>query len=398
MLKIHSEPTPPPPTATGAALFALGFRPFFSVAAIAAAILITVWLGGWTGGIPLPNYYGAIGWHNHEMLFGYAAAVIAGFLLTAVRNWTGVNTPSGLPLIVLTLIWLAGRIAPFFTPLPATLIATIDLIFLPSVAIAITGPLWRGKQKINRIFVPILLLMAVANLLVHIQSLGIANTATQGTDMMLYLVIMLITILGGRVMPFFTQAVIPQSTAQRWQSVETVAMIAIIGFILTQLLYPAMWLTIILAAIVAASQAIRVYGWYHRDIWSIPLLWILYSAFFWVVIGFSMLALASAGLVGVTMAKHALTVGGIGIATFGMMARVALGHTARPLEPHRLITASFILLNLTALLRVFGPILLPAKQNLWVHASGGLWIISFLLFIAIYLPILWQPRLDGKPG
>ncbi len=207
MLKIHSEPSKPSLSYQGPAIFALGFRPFFSVAGLAAVVLLGVWLVAWSGKLSLPTYYGLIGWHSHEMLFGYTTAIIAGFLLTAVRNWTGITPPIGRPLAGLVLLWLAGRIAPLLQGiLPDAVIAITDLLFLPAVALAIRPALWQGKQKINRIFVPLLLVMAVANLLVHLQALGLSDSAAGGSDMMLYLVIFLIMMIGGRVVPFFTQA------------------------------------------------------------------------------------------------------------------------------------------------------------------------------------------------
>ena len=119
---------------------------------------------------------------------------------------------------------------------------------------------------------------------------------------------------------------------------------------------------------------------------------------FWIVAGFVLLALSSLGVTGASPAKHALAVGGVGVLTLGMMSRVALGHTGRPLQPARVMEWTFGLLNLAAVVRVFGPLLLPAHFNLWVHLSGGLWVVCFLIFCVVYLPILFRPRIDGKPG
>ncbi len=399
MLKIHSEPPKPALRSTGPALFALGFRPLFSAAGLAALVLMLVWLGIWSGGLSLPAYYGVIDWHSHEMLFGYAAAVIAGFLLTAVRNWTGVNTPSGTPLALLSLLWLAGRLAPLLAGVvPVPVIAILDLAFLPAVALAIGPALWQGKQKINRIFVPLLLLMGLANLLVHLQPLGWADSASRGIDMMIYLVLFLVTIIGSRVMPFFTEAVVADYQAVRrpWVEMASVATFSLI--ILLQPVYPDPLITGVLALSIAGIQAIRAAGWYHPGIWRTPILWVLYSGFFWIITGFLMLGLAGFGLVAANLAKHALTVGGISILTLGMMARVSLGHSGRPLQPARPVEFAFVLLNLAAALRVFGPLLRPESYNLWIHLSGGVWILCFLIFSSVYLPILFRPRIDGKPG
>ena len=400
MLKIHSEPPKQAmPEYRGPALLALGFRPFFSAAAVAAILLMLIWLTTWVGRLRIPDYYGSIGWHSHEMLFGYAAAVIAGFLLTAVRNWTGVNTPTGTPLALLVLIWLAGRLAPFLAGLlPAWLVALADLAFLPALALAIAPALWRGSQKVNRIFVPLLLLMALANLLVHLQALGVAGSATRGMDTMLFMVVFLVALLGGRVMPFFTQAVIPGFKATRRQWLEFTTMGAFAVLIGLQLFASPPLLTGLVALLLALTQMLRVAGWHHPGVWRIPILWVLYTGILWLIAGLLLLALSSFGLLGSNLAKHALGVGGIGILTLGMMARVSLGHSGRPIEPARSIAIAFILLNVAAALRVFGPLLPFGAYTFWVHLAGGIWIICFLLFCRVYLPILSRPRIDGKPG
>ena len=400
MLKVHSEP---PKQSTrensGPALFALGFRPFFSVAGVAAVVLMVIWLTAWIGRLPLPDYYGVIGWHSHEMLFGFAAAIIAGFLLTAVRNWTGVDTPQGTPLALLALLWLAGRLLPFLSATtPAWLVAAVDLAFLPAVALAIAPALWQGAQKINRIFVPLLLLMGLANLLVHLQVLGVTASAARGIDMMLYMVVFLVTLVGGRVMPFFTQAVVPGFQATRRQWLETTTMGAFAVLITLQLFDSPPLLTGLTALLLALVQALRVAGWHHPQVWRMPILWVLYTGMFWIVIGFLLLGLAATGLMGGNLAKHALSVGGIGVLTLGMMARVALGHSGRPIEPVRAIEIAFVLLNIAAAVRVFGPLVPVGSYTFWVHLSGGIWIICFLIFCWVYLPILSKPRIDGKPG
>lgn len=399
MLKIHAEPPKPALSYSGPVLLALGFRPFFLAAGISAIVLLALWIIVWSGKLSPSGYYGFINWHSHEMLFGYTTAVIAGFLLTAVRNWTGVNTPVGTPLALLGLLWLAGRVAPLASGIaPDIIIAMIDLAFLPALALSITPALWQGKQKINRIFVPLLMVMAIANLLVHLQTMDIAQTAQRGIYAMLYLIVLLITILAGRVMPFFTKAVIPGFEPKRWAWTEWASTLTMLGLILLQLLYPQQSVISLLALVSAITLALRVSGWYDRRIWNIPMLWILFSAIIWIITG--LLLVASSHLVPelTNSATHALTVGGIGIMTLGMMSRVALGHTGRTLEPSKAIVLAFALLNLGTLLRVCGPLVLPQNYFFIIHLSSGLWIFAFLLFSIVYLPILLKPRIDGKPG
>ena len=318
MLKIHSEPPQPTLHYSGPVLLALGFRPFFLAAGISAVVLLALWIIVWSGRMSPSAYYGLINWHSHEMLFGYTTAVIAGFLLTAVRNWTGVNTPVGIPLAMLTLLWLGGRVAPLLSGMtPGIVIATIDIAFLPALALAIMPALWRGKQKVNRIFVPLLMIMALANLLIHLQTLNLAQTAERGIQAMLYLILLLITILAGRVMPFFTKAVLPEFEPKRWAWAEWTSTLSLIGLILLQLLYPQQEVISLLALVTAITLALRVFGWHDRRIWHIPMLWILFSALLWIIIGLLMVALSPFAQPLTNTATHAMTVGGVGIMTLG---------------------------------------------------------------------------------
>ena len=148
----HPQPANPP---GGLTPFRLGFRPFFSLAALSGLALIPLWLAFWQHGLP-GGYYGSVGWHGHEMLFGFTSAIIAGFLLTAVRNWTGIETPTGTPLGLLALLWLLGRLAPLLPHMPAAGIALIDLAFLPLLIVAIYRPLMQAENRINRVFLPLL--------------------------------------------------------------------------------------------------------------------------------------------------------------------------------------------------------------------------------------------------
>jgi uncharacterized protein involved in response to NO len=186
--------------------FALGFRPFFLLAGLSSVLLIAAWLALGVDRLPLPAHYDPIGWHAHEMLFGYTAAVIAGFLLTAVRNWTGIETARGAPLAALAALWLAGRLLPWLPGIPGALVAAVDVAFLPALAATLFGPLRGGSNRMNLVLLPILLGMAVANGLVHAQALGYSLTGRAlGTTLMLDLVLGLVLLVTGRVMPFFTE-------------------------------------------------------------------------------------------------------------------------------------------------------------------------------------------------
>lgn len=390
---------PNPPTNSGIVPFALGFRPFFIAAGISAVLLLLIWLLKWHGVIGANSYYSLIGWHSHEMLFGYAVAVIAGFLLTAARNWTGLDTIIGKPLAALALLWLAGRLLPLAHPLvPGPVIALVDLAFLPLMAAVLAGPLWKGSNRTNRRFLPLILFMALANLLVHLQALGLAETAQRGTTLMLTMILLLLIFVAGRVLPFFTEKAIPGAKTKYVPPIDRIGFYLIIALGLVQLLYPISGLVAILTAALAISQAVRLYNWYDRRVWGIPVLWVLYTGYGWLVLGLFLMAAAELGLFPANLATHALTTGGIAVFTLGMMARVSLGHTGRQMQPRRIVEISFIIINMAPLVRVFGPLLLPAQYSIWLDLSGLIWIVSFAIFSVVYLPILLRPRVDGLPG
>ena len=380
------------------ALFELGFRPFFLLAGLAAVLLVGVWLWLYLGGATAPGlYYGAQLWHGHEMLFGFTLAVVAGFLLTAVRNWTQQPTPRGRALLGLVALWLAGRLSPFAAAwLPAWSIALLDLAFLPVLALVLALPLIRSRQTRNLVFLPILLALAVCNLLVHLDLLGSApaGLGRQAILQAVYIIILLITIMGGRVIPFFTEKAIPGMKSRSLPLVEYTGLAALLLFIVLKPFLPT---AAALCALVAGlAHGLRLYGWYHRGIWSRPLLWVLHLGYAWLTAGLLMEALVWLGGLPETLALHAMTLGGIGMVTLGMMARVSLGHTGRSLEIGAAVVWSFRLLALAVLLRVLLP-LAPVAVGYadWVLLAGISWILAFSLFVMVYWPILSRPRIDG---
>jgi len=395
--KTASTPQPRQPLA----LLALGFRPFFLAAALAAVALIALWVADYDGVLSMPTYYGAIAWHGHEMVFGYAAAVVAGFLLTAVRNWTSMDTPRGGPLAALLALWIAGRLAPFATGVvPGWLIAVADLAFLPALAASVAVPLVRRRQWRNIAFVPILLLMAFANALVHLDVLGVTpGRARTGLYLGVDLLVLLIAIIGGRVIPFFTERALPGARRHVWRPVEWVAIAALVALAVLRAVPFAPALTLGLAVVAALAHAVRLWGWSDRRLWSVPLLWILYTGYGWVVVGFALDALSAAAIVSPQLAVHAFTTGAVGALTLGMMARVSLGHTGRPLHAPRPVVAAFALVNVAALLRVFAAWWLPGQWYVsLIVASGAAWVAAFALFLGVYTPILTRPRADGLEG
>ena len=396
-------PIEPPPSrrATPAhnAILALGFRPFFLLAGVAAVVLVALWMFVWMGRLPAAGaYYGTIGWHSHEMLFGYAAAVIAGFLLTAVRNWTGIDTPAGAPLAALALLWLAGRVAALL-PLPGWVIAAVDIAFLPSVAIALYPALMRGKNRVNRLFLPLLGAMAVANLLVHLQALGLTgDTAGRGTLAMLDLVLLLVLVVTGRVIAFFTERGVEGSTPRNREWLEQLGFAAATALAISDAAGAPPAVVGTLCAALAIQTIGRELGWHDARVWRSPILWVLHAAVLWLALGFTMRAAASFGLVAPNVALHALTVGAVGVLTLGMMSRVTLGHTGRDMRAPRTMAVAFVLLNAAGFARGIAPALWPERYVFLVHSAAGLWILAFTLFLVAHAAMLWQPRVDGRPG
>jgi len=389
------------PAGTAVPVFALGFRPFFLVAGAAAVVLLALWVLHYTAQTALGAYYPPAIWHGHEMVFGYTVAVIAGFLLTAVRNWTDLQTLRGAPLAVLVALWVAGRVLPFHADeVPHAVVAGTDLLFLPLLTVALAVPLLRRREARNLVFLPLLLALTLANALVHCEILGYAqSTARIGLYLGVNLVVLIIAVIGGRVIPFFTQRALPGAAPRQWPAVEGVGYGSIVAFAVLDGLWPAGLSGGLVALLAAVSHGVRLAGWYDRRIWGVPLLWVLHAGYAWMVIGFGLAAVAAAGLISPGAALHAFTVGAIGMLTLGMMARVALGHTGRPLEPARVMGLAFVLVVAAAGVRVAGATLAAAEWYIWsVSLSGALWGGAFAVFVAVYTPILLRPRVDGQPG
>ena len=380
-------------------LLALGFRPFFLLAGIAAIGLMLWWVAVLLSLVRVGGYYSAIGWHSHEMIFGFATAVLAGFLLTAVRNWTGVQTLKGMWLAALVGLWLAARVLPLLvTDLPPWLIAAVDLAFLPLLTVSLAVPILRGKKRPQLIFIALLALMFLANLLVHLELLGVTQDgARSGIGLGINTLLLIITIMAGRVLPMFTKNGAPGAEPRRWPWLEKTTIAVMLALLLVELVYPAPWLIAVLAASAVLAHAARLWGWYSRLIWAVPLLWVLHLGYSWLVLGFVLKVLATLGMVEAVPAMHAFAAA-ISVLCLGMMSRVALGHTARPLVAAGVMAWAFVLINLAMAVRVWVPIVALEWGALANFISAGLWLLAFAVFVFVYMPILSRARLDGQPG
>lgn len=393
---IHGQDRSGQSSAPRFALFGLGFRPFFLLAGVAAVVLIGLWVPVYLDLLPFAPMYGGVFWHAHEMVFGYSVAVIGGFLLTAVRNWTNLPTSSGRSLAGLVVLWLAGRLAPFIPKLPAAGVAVLDLAFLPVLAVAVAHPLWKARHTKSYIFPLLLIGMAVANLLAHLYIQGRVAPGARAPTIGLYLVLIVIAVLAGRVVPFFTERAL-QVRLRRSLLRERVSYATLYLLVALEIGWPASPLAPIVAVAAAAAQAWRLAGWYAKGVFSVPLLWVLWFGYAWIVAGLVLLAGGAAGLLPPALAIHAFAVGGIGVMTLGMMARVSLGHSGRPLQVVPATVWSFGLVLAAAVVRVLLPMLAPAQQTLWIVVSSALWIAAFAIFVVVYAPILVTSRADGRP-
>ncbi|WP_456417100.1 NnrS family protein [Thiolapillus sp.] len=382
------------------ALFALGFRPFFLAAGVSALALLGLWLVLWQGVVPAGGYFTLVEWHAHEMLFGYTAAVIAGFLLTAVKNWTGMAVPTGRLLAGIAGVWLLGRLLVLIPGVPGWLAAAVDLAFIPLVGWSLWRPLWYGRNKVNRMFLLIFAGMTLANFLMHLDVAGVARGLwPRGAYLMVDMVLLVLLLVAGRVVPFFTEKAVPgaRSIVRPW--VEKATFVSLVVAAAAELVLPHGPVSGVVLLVAALIQGIRLAGWYNHGIWRAPILWVLHVGYAWLVLGLALRGLAGFDLLPSAVALHAITVGGIGVLTLGMMARVALGHTGRNInDTGPLLPIAFVLLNIGALLRVFGPLFAAEQFNLWINIAGGLWMLAFAAFVFVYTPILIRPRVDGRPG
>ncbi|MDX8406589.1 MAG: NnrS family protein [Mariprofundus sp.] len=376
---------------------ALGFRPFFLLSICFAILLMLVSLAIFSTGMAHYNYFTPALWHGHEMVFGYAVAVIAGFLLTAVRNWTGLPTPAGKALALLVVLWLTPRLLSAAAFLPPAAYALLDMLFLPVLAIVLGRVILKAKQPHNYPVPLLLLLLSLCNAALHLDMLGFAEgVAVPAIQLAVTTCVALIVLIAGRVVPFFMQGGIgTRPVANKW--IEKLALPSVLLFALAVITPYTCFITIT-ALIAAFIHGIRLISWFDRAILCAPMLWILHAGYASVVAGFILYALSSALDIAPAQAIHAWTVGAIGLFTLGMMTRVALGHTGRPIQPLPWIPAAFILLLVAAFIRVILPLVWPNLMASAIFLSAMCWITAFVIVAIRYTFILLQPRADGKPG
>ncbi len=382
--------------------FALGFRPFFLGSALYALLAMGLWALAYRGAsLPGTEMFGpTMWWHAHAMIFGYSLAVIAGFLLTAVKNWTGLQTARGWTLGGLFSLWAAARVMPHLgAPLVAT--AVVDVLFNLALLAAVTIPLVRARRwRDVGIFPTKLLTIAIANALVYLSALGVVAALRVGLYLGLYIVLAVILTIGKRVFAFFIERGLEGDVKlPRAPGLAKASLVSFLAFVVADIGWPGSVASGVLAACVAFVNGWRLVLWAHPGVWRRPLLWVLILAYGWIVAGFAMLAAEAFGLVRPLLAVHALTAGGIGMVTVGMMARVSLGHTGREIyAPRPLLGVCFGALMGAAVVRVLVPLTGLVEYGMAMLVSQVLWMVGFAIFVVVYTPILLTARVDGKPG
>jgi len=375
-------------------LLRLGFRPFYLGAAAFAALAVPLWVAAWFGQITPPIALAPMLWHGHEMLFGFAVAVIIGFLLTAGQAWTGLATPRGAALGGLVALWLAARVAALTAPY--AIYAALDMALLPLVAALLTRLLLRSGNHRNLPLALILLLLALANGAFHLAALGLtAINPLMALHAGLALVVMVLCVMAGRVVPAFTQAatpgmVLPPPKLERWTMTLTALGLAAWVFAPTGLA------TALVLGLAAALHLRRQWAWQPWLTRSRPILWILHAGYGWIALGLALLALAQLGLVSVSAGVHALTIGATSGLIIGMITRTARGHTGRNLQAGKAETSAYALVMAAALLRSLLPIF--GLQSLAMLAAALAWSSAFIIYLYVYTPWLLAARVDGRDG
>lgn len=381
---------------TGHPVFRLGFRPFYLLAAAFAAVSVPLWVArylGWAQGLANVD----VNWHMHEMIFGFAIAVIIGFLFTAGRNWTGLWTPRGGHLAALAGLWLAGRAAMLAAP--PVVAALVDVAFIPFAAWPLYRVLKRSGNKRNMFLVGLLSLLTIANALFHAARLGwIAIPSVTPIHAAILVVVMIESVIGGRIIPGFTASAVaglkPVTNTKLDKICITLTALACVAWIL-QVLPP---FSAAFAFAAACSQALRLAGWKLPYTFKNPLLWILHVSYAWIPLGLFLLAAAALNLIASSAAFHVLAVGSIAGLIIGMITRTALGHTGRPLKAGRWELAMYLLMQIGVISRFIAAMSVTGLREHALVCAAISWSGAFLLYVAIYGPFLLSARVDGREG
>lgn len=385
----------------GPILLQYSFRPFFMFAGMWAALAVPLWLATFAGFPLIPDSIDPLIWHQHEMLYGFAASAITGFILTAIPNWTGRLPVSGWRLGILVSLWLLGRAAMLLSVYIGPIAtAVLDLAFLTALSLTIGRELVSGKNWRNLPVLALISLFTLGNWLVHSEMAGYAELATEGIRLSIFVLAVLVALIGGRVVPSFTRNWLKSrgetSLPAPMGNLDKAALVAIVLVLITQVIWPDHQISAGLALIAGLLHAIRLGRWKALLVLSEPLMWVLHLGYGWVVVGLVLIGLSGfIDSVPQSAALHALTAGGFATMILAVMTRASLGHTGRELTANTGTTIVFILITIAALMRVVAPFLDDAQMvGLWL--SGGSWTAAFVLYSIVYWPVFTQPRVQQR--
>ena len=336
-----------------------------------------------------------IQWHAHEMIFGFAATVITGFALTAVRSWTGLDTPTGAALMLLVVLWFAGRLGPLLSPY----LAILDVLFLPTIAIVI-GKLITQRKMTRNLFLPFILsVLGMLNGLFYLTAYGRINIdANSILIVSLFLIVMIEIMIGGRVIPSFTANAIVGLHQFRNKHFSTWVLICSASAFLLWIFARDSWITALVCILAGLLQLLLQWGWRPLATISKPIVWILHAAYLWIPLGFIFLGLSSLGLLSIYVALHAFGIGATGGLIIGMITRTAMGHTGRQLRAGMIETTCYGLVQVTAIIWMLAHLTTGVWFQITIGLAGVCWCLAFGLYIYKYLPWLIKPRLDGQAG
>ncbi len=389
-------------SAQDCALFNLGFRPFFLGGALFAIVSILLWIHRFfAGGMQVSLHVTPSQWHAHEMFYGYVLAIIAGFLLTAVRNWTNVPTAHGKTLAALFGLWGAARLCMALPDAYWQLAAWLDVLFNLGLVVSVSMPIIKAKQWRQIAVISKVLLLGAGNVLFYLGVFGVlADGVVISQSLALLLVLSLILVIGRRVIPFFIErglGLTQPLTQYKWLDISIMVLFLV-------------WLAdevVLRSGVVSQWSCIglfllngfRLANWHHRALWKVPLLWSLYLSIWCINLGFLLYGLRDALAITVTLPLHVFTIGGIGLITVAMMSRVSLGHTGRNIhQPPKWIAAAFVLLLAGMLFRAIMPMLSASLYQYGLMLGAACWVLGFGIFVLNYAPMLVKPRIDGQPG
>lgn len=379
-------------------LLGRGFRPFFLLGALYAAAMVPLWILRMTGSDFFQSSFDdPVIWHGHEMIYGFTMAIVAGFLLTAVANWTGGAPARQKHLALLCVLWLAGRVA-MNTGIPYAAGAAIDLAFIPVLAISLAVPLIRSRNKRNFVFLGLLTVLFMCDLWLFLYQ------DKQALYIALLVIAAMISLVGGRIIPSFTVAALRRKGDQSFITDQPRAdKLAFLSLVLLGLSWLVLGVDHQISATAALCAAVihlwRIRVWHTWKSFSDPMLWILHTGYIWLTLSFFLFGL-SFFIVSITpsIALHVLTAGAIGSMCIGMMVRVALGHTGRDLKAGVGGVLAFLLMQGAIVTRVILPLLDMSHYMDWLEISAGLWAASFSVYLVFFARVLWQPRPDGLPA